>query len=171
MVGIENLITHDEEACAGRNCSIHNPSDHHMKSWELNWREDRAIMERICPHGIGHDDPDDLAFRKSVGVEASGIHGCDGCCQRPSFVPAEELLDVWMEEAKALGDTFPWGKLSTEEENRIFLEIDQLMRLISMLKKFLSMDLNHVEWYGQEFSDGVSFVMNKLERAIERAGI
>lgn len=37
-------------------------------------------MERLCKHGIGHDDPDDLEYRKSVGMEASGIHGCDGCC-------------------------------------------------------------------------------------------
>jgi hypothetical protein len=46
-----------------------------MKEWPQNWREDRGIMERICPHGIGHPDPDDPTTDK--------IHGCDGCCETP----------------------------------------------------------------------------------------
>jgi hypothetical protein len=35
-------------------------------------------MERICPHGIGHPDPDDPAFKNPI----EGVHGCDGCCSR-----------------------------------------------------------------------------------------
>lgn len=58
-------------------CCIHHPSNHHMQLWPQNWRGDRGIMERICPHGIGHPDPDDLKCRKNV-VES--VHGCDGCC-------------------------------------------------------------------------------------------
>ena len=30
--------------------------------------------ERVCPHGIGHPDPD----RPHHG---GGVHGCDGCCK------------------------------------------------------------------------------------------
>lgn len=60
-----------DERCKVR-CPIHNPSDHHMKDWEQNYRPDRRIIERICPHGIGHPDPDDIATNKT--------HGCDGCC-------------------------------------------------------------------------------------------
>jgi hypothetical protein len=69
--------------CEGRGCCIHHPSDHHMKGWPTNWRSGGmfdikpAHMERICPHGIGHPDPDDLAY---LGADAIGTHGCDGCC-------------------------------------------------------------------------------------------
>lgn len=42
-----------------------------MLEWPLNWRGDRGLIERRCPHGIGHPDPD------TVG---DTVHGCDGCC-------------------------------------------------------------------------------------------
>ena len=73
---------HDKEQCKGNHCCIHNPSDHHMKDWPTNWRSDRYLMERICPHGVGHPDPDDLAFKERQGVDMKyeGVHGCDGCC-------------------------------------------------------------------------------------------
>lgn len=66
---------HAPEQCAGRPCPIHNPSDHHMRSFPQHWRDDRGLMERICPHGVGHPDPD--------GLESHGVHGCDGCCRKP----------------------------------------------------------------------------------------
>jgi hypothetical protein len=34
-------------------------------------------MERICDHGIGHPDPDDIRVRERWD---EGVHGCDGCC-------------------------------------------------------------------------------------------
>jgi hypothetical protein len=75
------LRVHDREKCAGEFCSIHNPSDHIMKDWPTHWRDDRKMMERICPCGVGHPDPDDLAFKKRMGLDDSeGIHGCCGCC-------------------------------------------------------------------------------------------
>src|SRR5688572_4587655 len=61
------LNTHRPEDCVGRNCVIHNPSDHRMKDWPLNWRSDRGLMERLCPCGIGHPDPDDIAYKESIG--------------------------------------------------------------------------------------------------------
>jgi len=66
---------HSADLCAGRSCVIHNPSDHSMRSYPTYWRDDRRIMERICPHGVGHPDPDDPAT-----AGAGGVHGCDGCC-------------------------------------------------------------------------------------------
>ena len=68
----QHIIVHDRKACRNKYCPIHNPSDHHMKDWPTNWREDRGMMERICPHGIGHPDPDDK--------DADPVHGCCGCC-------------------------------------------------------------------------------------------
>lgn len=67
------LKVHDADVCAGDPCIIHNPSDHHMRTWPTHWRPDRGIMERRCPHGIGHPDPDDDG--------RDHVHGCDGCCK------------------------------------------------------------------------------------------
>ncbi|WP_047892567.1 hypothetical protein [Micromonospora sp. RV43] len=71
------LQTHDRAACHGQPCCIHNPSEHHMRQWPLIWRGDRRFMERQCPHGIGHPDPDDRLVRRD---RSYGLHGCDGCC-------------------------------------------------------------------------------------------
>lgn len=75
---------HPAALCEGHPCSIHHPSNHHMTEWPQNWRDDRNLMERVCQHGIGHPDPDHLAFiRRAAGPDkAAGeaIHGCDGCC-------------------------------------------------------------------------------------------
>ena len=76
------LVTHDRDACQGRGCPIHHPSDHHMRDWPTVWRDDRMVLERVCPHGVGHMDPDDAAYRATRG-DTDTTHGCDGCC-RPS---------------------------------------------------------------------------------------
>jgi hypothetical protein len=85
--GQVRLRTHSAAQCAPGYCCIHRPSPHHMREWPLNWRGDRHIMERICPHGTGHPDPDDAAYRKAhprAGYQHdSGVHGCDGCCVPP----------------------------------------------------------------------------------------
>lgn len=71
------LKVHDAIVCAGRHCVIHNPSDHHMRDWPTHWRDDRGIMERICPCGVGHPDPDDISPDTS--------HGCCSCCNPKKF--------------------------------------------------------------------------------------
>jgi hypothetical protein len=86
--GQELTGVHPAALCQGHPCSIHNPSDHHMTGWRQHWRADRALMERVCPHSIGHPDPDHLAFigRAAGPGNAAGeaIHGCDGCCHPSS---------------------------------------------------------------------------------------
>lgn len=75
---------HDRALCAGHPCCVHNPSDHHMYGWRQHWRADRRLMERLCAHGIGHPDPDDVAYARrqfgEVAARLRGFHGCDGCC-------------------------------------------------------------------------------------------
>lgn len=80
--GPGKLVVHPALVCAGQeSCVIHNPSEHHMRSWPLNWRADSGIMERICPeHGIGHPDPDEMTYQKRIGNSWAGVHGCCGCC-------------------------------------------------------------------------------------------
>lgn len=74
------LQVHDPAVCLGTWCAMHNPSDHHMRSWPMLWRSDLSILERVCPHGVGHPDPDDAAYRETEG-RGDTTHGCDGCCQ------------------------------------------------------------------------------------------
>lgn len=76
--GTGQVITvHGLGQCKAGPCVTHNPTDHHMRAWRTHWRGDRGIMERLCPHGIGHPDPDDLKCKQSLMEQ---IHGCDGCC-------------------------------------------------------------------------------------------
>lgn len=87
LVDDELLIIHKREKCAGEFCPVHNASDHHMRTWRLHWRDDQQIFERICFHGVGHPDPDTIAFLKRTAGEDFGgiaaVHGCDGCCTSP----------------------------------------------------------------------------------------
>lgn len=73
----------DTEDCA-KGCTVHNPSGHAMREFPTHWRDDRGLMERICPHGVGHPDPDHIAFVERVAgkeaASAESVHGCDGCC-------------------------------------------------------------------------------------------
>lgn len=81
QVGPAVLRTHPPTVCDPADpCVVHRPSDHHMRDWPLNWRSDRKLMERICPHDIGHPDPDDLLFHIKQGRAWQAQHGCDGCC-------------------------------------------------------------------------------------------
>lgn len=84
------VLVHSKAACKFQPCVIHAPSPHKMRGFRTHWRADRKLMERICPHGVGHPDPDDLSFKKvfmsSAHVDAEAIHGCDGCCD-PKLKP------------------------------------------------------------------------------------
>jgi hypothetical protein len=71
---------HKFAECEGP-CPVHRPSKHHMADWPLVWRNDRGFFERICEHGVGHPDPDNLYRLAQLGHDDSdAIHGCDGCC-------------------------------------------------------------------------------------------
>lgn len=81
---------HSENMCTGRPCVIHAPSNHLMKDWPVSIRTDifkYALAERHCAHGIGHPDPDSIAYFKAVGDSHMGIHGCDSCCTGGLTVP------------------------------------------------------------------------------------
>lgn len=81
VTGVGQILVniHSKDQCKSGNCVIHNPSIHEMLSWPTLFREE-GLMERVCEHGVGHPDPDSLAFFESQGIKNMGIHGCDGCC-------------------------------------------------------------------------------------------
>ena len=69
------LTVHERGECKVGGCSIHFPSNHHMNAWPTHWRSDRSLMERFCPHGIGHPDPDHLARLSSKQCSIESVHG------------------------------------------------------------------------------------------------
>jgi hypothetical protein len=72
---------HEQWECMrAENCAIHKPSYHHMRHMKQLWRNDRKFFERICEHGVGHPDPDEILDDHRM----LGIHGCDGCCGEPN---------------------------------------------------------------------------------------
>lgn len=79
------LPTHRPKACAQDDaCCIHKPSAHPMRDWPLHWRSDTGVMERLCHHGVGHPDPDHLAYvrkHNATLADTQAIHGCCGCCR------------------------------------------------------------------------------------------
>lgn len=74
---VELRNTHVRAQCQGQPCTIHHRSKHAMRAFPQRWNPARAIVERVCPHGYAHPDPDEWAVR--VGHDA-GEHRCDGCC-------------------------------------------------------------------------------------------
>jgi hypothetical protein len=68
---------HEPTVCAGENCCIHNPSAHSMISFPQYFgRRGTVFMERECPHGFFHPDPDDPKSKDWVERR----HNCDSCC-------------------------------------------------------------------------------------------
>lgn len=56
---------HARADCIGRNCCIHDPSDHAMRDWAMVFRHGR--MYRRSPiTGRRYLDPDDIAYHRMV---------------------------------------------------------------------------------------------------------
>lgn len=81
---------HPLGSCVGF-CVIHRPIEGPWSLWPTHWRDDRHIMERLCPHGVGHPAIEDV-LRSGDG----GTHGCDGCECGPRLV--EEKLQKALRE-------------------------------------------------------------------------
>ena len=49
-------------------------------------------MERLCKHGVGHPDPDDMAVKKRP---LGGLHGCPcGCCGDTNQLSEQDADDL-----------------------------------------------------------------------------
>lgn len=71
---------HSNKECYSEyRCTLHNRSNHHMREFPQFWNGRKQIVERICEHGYGHTDPDEIS-----GFE---IHNCDGCCIKLNLDP------------------------------------------------------------------------------------
>ena len=83
------MFAHSARKCKGQVCCLHNRTQHSLRGFPQHWRADRQLMERTCPHGVGHPDPDHMSYLVRLFKSAKlgekralleGIHGCDGCC-------------------------------------------------------------------------------------------
>ncbi len=74
-------LTHTARRCDGP-CAIHGPSAHHMRDLPVFYREHRGIVERICPHGVGHPDPDQVGhWQKTLSETQASAQSIHGCCE------------------------------------------------------------------------------------------
>lgn len=77
---VDGIKVHDKEVCTPP-CPFHASSDHPLKDAPIHIRLDKdGLVERICEHGVGHDDPDSVMYMRAHGARWAGVHGCDGCC-------------------------------------------------------------------------------------------
>lgn len=81
------IKTHGRNSCQGRPCCIHDPSDHHMRTWPMIFDPKKLYLaNRVCEHGDVHPDPDSADyFLHAPGINMNTVawimlHQCDGCC-------------------------------------------------------------------------------------------
>jgi hypothetical protein len=60
-----------------------------MRDFPQHFNSALMLMERVCPHGYAHPDPDDLAFKEQIhgwdpDVSVLAVHICDTCCHTPT---------------------------------------------------------------------------------------
>ena len=145
LVGGQRLSNvHDPSKCVGQYCTIHNFSNHHMVDWPQNWRMDRGIMERICPHGIGHPDPDEINY--------NGAHGCDGCCILTKYTihvcqdPETDWIDMSSQnELLSRLRTATVADSAVTLYNLMTKAADEIERLHSLVSELLPYMLNDME--------------------------
>lgn len=59
------VLVHSKDKCEGRNCVIHNPSDHPLRKYPTSWDDDRRLMYRVLEEQhIKIIDPDEMEYQK-----------------------------------------------------------------------------------------------------------
>lgn len=70
------IQTHTRGECIGHWCAIHQPMPGPWATWPRFWREDRRILERICPCGIGHPVAEMYTWATATGHGETLAHTC-----------------------------------------------------------------------------------------------
>ncbi len=77
-------------------CVIHKPMPGPWSTWRTHWRSDRRIMERICPHGVGHPAAEYYLYATRPHVD----HGCDACACIPAIVIRSDGGPIALKDVK-----------------------------------------------------------------------
>ena len=80
------MSVHSENLCKNDVCSIHNLTNHILRSAEQDWDFRRGIMVRRCRHLFLHPDPDDHKVRRNPDkykclAPMNDDKPCCGCCK------------------------------------------------------------------------------------------
>lgn len=72
------LTHHNASVCAGERCPLHNPSDHSLRDYPLDWDARGGVMVRVLPDGGTEIDPDEYRLRgpKYLYRNAAKCKGC-----------------------------------------------------------------------------------------------
>lgn len=161
---------HAPSECAGHHCWVHNPSDHHMITWPVQWT-DRQTAERVCGHGLGHPDPDDVAYHRRKGREVS-VHGCDGCC---GLTPPGMKTYRLGEQVERLGPNMGGRWLVTTQGSEHIWDLDEMTycRLPGESSRRFDHDsrfhpIDRVEWWPAVGECSLIFYTDPHERLIEQ---
>ena len=95
VTGTHQVLTnvHPPENCEGHHCVIHAPSRHPLVYAPTHWRVRTEfdphdfehviqVMERICPCGVFHPDPVDVAVVTRTKGDEWGFVGAHECCEK-----------------------------------------------------------------------------------------
>lgn len=138
----KEICTHHSDKCAGQYCSIHNPSNHKLKTSPTVWNDETKILERTCTHNIQHPDYDDVTYNVSIAGKEEGSyskHDCDGCCgyytpENTSKTKDSDLLPwtgITLKEARNKLTGLHFAKESlTDGEREILYIAEALMRRV-----------------------------------------
>lgn len=57
-------------------------------------RRETGLIEHLCEHGVGHPSYGSMDWMEKVtGDDSWGVHGCDGCCNKPDWI-LEDLMQA-----------------------------------------------------------------------------
>jgi hypothetical protein len=136
----ETVMAHMKLDCVGRACPLHNRSEHGMRGWQQTWRSDIRIIERVCPHGVGHPDPDQFMFWDLRGeLVEKRTHVCDGCCT--PVMPAKTMTRVELINEM----TSIVAQMNMNTEDVIPIEIEVTAALDWVMPKIMAALANDVE--------------------------
>lgn len=87
----QSLQTHNSGQCFGQWCAIHRPMPGPWESWPRQWRDDRGILERVCPCGTGHPVAEMYEWAIANGKGFELVHGC---CVEHACAPRSTKRDA-----------------------------------------------------------------------------
>jgi hypothetical protein len=140
----QELKHHVRANCSG-NCCLHGTSVYPSCRTPRQWRNDRGIIEHLCPHGIGHPCLAGVEYAMLMAptedaiFDVSAVHGCDGCCQ----VVEEMMTRAEGNDQSADRDDLPEDRLRKLELDGF--HVDGRLEGIDQRIKWLSEDIQHLE--------------------------
>lgn len=91
----QKLKHHIRANCSG-GCCLHGTSRYASCKMPRQWRNEKGILEHVCPHDVGHPCRAGLDYAEVMGQHHDGgIHDCDGCCAEEADMTA---APDWMEQ-------------------------------------------------------------------------